>query len=68
MERIPSRKAREQFAQILGGTRRVLITSHGLDVAAVVGPTDAKVLEWLDQTGRMDEIVELMRAGQHPVS
>ena len=54
----------EFFLQANFGGKRFVITSHGVDVGAIVGMEDLERLRWLDQDERQAR--ELSKGGAPP--
>lgn len=53
MERVTVRQARLKFAELLWGKGRVVVTSRGVEVRAMVSPEEGLALERLEGAGQL---------------
>ena len=70
--RLPTSKAREQFADILNEVaykgERVLLHRHGKDVAAVISAEDLALLEALEDRMDIEAVKEALKEGGPNIS
>lgn len=62
MDRIGIREARKTLAYLCG--KRVMLESRGRPVAGLVRPEEAELIEALERSGALDEMLEQLRGGE----